>query len=334
MKNNCFSYKDSSMAFLFAIFVYFALSFVFSQFLVSYSLANNVEVSSLFSQNWVIYINALLGEVGYLIVFLVFSKRKKVNVFACKREDRLRVNTTILTILIASVLFFASINFVLMFENIFSTFSTPPNGRIPLSNIGELLLSILCFALMPAVCEELLFRGIIFKSLNKKFGLVLSVILGSIIFVLIHFSIYQTIYQFLLGIALCLILYFTGNILYCIIAHFTNNLIVLLINYFAKNDTILQFNNWGVKEVILSILFLLIGIAVICFIFSIIRKQKQEYQKLEEDYEQHGQEYIGEEKNINDNNVQNKNGDSLANFAYIATMIFCLIIWITNSFGG
>ncbi len=81
---------------------------------------------------------------------------------------------------------------------------------------------ILVYALIPAICEELLFRGMIFSQLKKislPFAIVLSVSLSA----LFSFDLFGLIPAIFTGAFLTFVLYTTGSILPCIVVHFALN---------------------------------------------------------------------------------------------------------------
>ena len=54
-----------------------------------------------------------------------------------------------------------------------------------------IFLSILCFAVVPAIVEEYVFRGVIlgeFLDVKKRFGIASAVMLSSLFFALLHFT--------------------------------------------------------------------------------------------------------------------------------------------------
>jgi membrane protease YdiL (CAAX protease family) len=85
--------------------------------------------------------------------------------------------------------------------------------------------------------EEVFFRGAIQQSfirwINKP---MLSIFLTSVLFSIVHFSIYLFLIRLVLGFALGLMFYETRNIWVNIIAHFINNTMVLLTMFLTKTD--------------------------------------------------------------------------------------------------
>jgi len=101
-------------------------------------------------------------------------------------------------------------------------------------NMGLLLFSM---AILPAVCEELLFRGLIqplfIKSTNK---IHLSVWVTAALFSFIHFQFYGFLPRLVLGAMLGYLVVWTGSMWPAIIAHLTNNAIALAA-YYVNNES-------------------------------------------------------------------------------------------------
>ncbi len=106
----------------------------------------------------------------------------------------------------------------------------------------ELLLSLVIISIIPAISEELIFRGVIQKlfidlSRNKHFGIILTAILFSAM----HMDIAGFLPRFALGAILGYMYLWSGSIYLSIVAHFTNNLLAFLMELGQKNN-MLSFN--------------------------------------------------------------------------------------------
>jgi len=88
---------------------------------------------------------------------------------------------------------------------------------------------VICLVLLPAVCEELAFRGFIFGGLLQHRGNLRAVLLSSLLFGLIHGLIQQSIAAGLFGLLLGWIAVRTGSVIPCIAMHALHNLIGILI---------------------------------------------------------------------------------------------------------
>lgn len=83
-------------------------------------------------------------------------------------------------------------------------------------------------ALMPAIGEELLFRGLTFGGLRDKYKLGWAIVISAIIFGLFHTSIVKLLPTAMLGACFAFIVYKTGSIYISMFLHFLNNFISII----------------------------------------------------------------------------------------------------------
>lgn len=93
---------------------------------------------------------------------------------------------------------------------------------------GKVVLALLVIAVLPALFEELLFRGIILNSCENGAGTVRTVFIVGFCFSLFHASPEQTVYQFITGCAFAFIVLRSGSILPSVLMHFINNALIVI----------------------------------------------------------------------------------------------------------
>ena len=136
--------------------------------------------------------------------------------------------------------------------------------QVSAANAGEWILMVLSLAIVPAVTEEIVFRGIIFAD-YRKCGFWCAAIATSLLFAFIHFDFVQFPIYFLDGLLLAWIVFLSGTVLSSIIAHVLYNVFVLFLEkyiwLFSSNpDSEILF--WLLLiAVYLFLLFLFIGVA-------------------------------------------------------------------------
>lgn len=128
--------------------------------------------------------------------------------------------------------------------------------------------------IVPAICEEILFRGVILRGYSGK-GPLFCIITSSIIFALMHGNFQQVILQFVGGLAICVVVYITKNFLIGAIMHFVNNfcvqvLYVLQMSYLSSAPFADMFID--AFYIIYGIIFLIIS--VIYFGKKLLNNQK------------------------------------------------------------
>jgi len=92
----------------------------------------------------------------------------------------------------------------------------------------DALLSVAAIAIAPAVCEELLLRGIVLPSLLPPLGGPLAVLISAALFALIHLDPYRSAFTFVLGIALGALRLRAGSLLAPMLAHALVNTITFV----------------------------------------------------------------------------------------------------------
>ena len=83
-------------------------------------------------------------------------------------------------------------------------------------------------AVMPAIGEELLFRGLTLGSLNSKYKAVWAILVSSLIFGLYHGSVVKLLPTTMLGACFAYIVYKGGSIYITMALHFLNNLLLVI----------------------------------------------------------------------------------------------------------
>jgi membrane protease YdiL (CAAX protease family) len=101
-------------------------------------------------------------------------------------------------------------------------------------------LSVLVFAVVPGVCEEILFRGFVLRGLENRFGGRSAVIWSAVLFGAFHFDLYRLVPTTVLGLILGWVAWRTGRLWPSMVIHVTNNAFAVL----ATNLPALQRVEW------------------------------------------------------------------------------------------
>ena len=99
---------------------------------------------------------------------------------------------------------------------------------------NPMIVNLILLALIPAVVEEFIFRGLIFNGYKKRNPLKAAV-LSAMLFGLIHLNINQFSYAFVFGIRFALMTYVTGSIIPSTIAHFVVNGTTVVLSHLTSN---------------------------------------------------------------------------------------------------
>ena len=127
----------------------------------------------------------------------------------------------------------------------------------------QIVMEFVLMAIVPGICEELLFRGVILSNL-LPYGKTGAVIASAFLFGLMHQNPSQMFYATMAGIVLALIYVYTGSIFCCMLTHVLNNAFGVfeetLIAHLAEEDLwiVSAIDNVMILVSALSILALLL----------------------------------------------------------------------------
>lgn len=100
----------------------------------------------------------------------------------------------------------------------------------------DFLINAFLIAILPAIAEELFFRGLVQRSIyNWTRNIHVAIISAAIIFSAIHFQFFGFLPRMLLGLLFGYLLYWSGDIRLPIFAHFLNNFSAVLASYLSQH---------------------------------------------------------------------------------------------------
>jgi membrane protease YdiL (CAAX protease family) len=138
---------------------------------------------------------------------------------------------------------------------------------LDVDSVGGLLVNIGLIAIVPAVGEELFFRGIIQQVLQTNLKSHAAVWITAIIFSTIHFQFFGFIPRVLMGAFLGYLLVWTKNMWVPIIAHFANNAVAVLFYYFKGEGNTFDIENIGKSDTYLIGIVSLIAVLLLIYLF-------------------------------------------------------------------
>ena len=206
------------------------ISLVFSLTLALISAASDTPISELQQTDAYKYFSYLLYQIVYIGIIAAFAL-----IYKSRPCDfgyrRVKARYFVIALALAVGLLF-SLNWVNgWFVELLSLigYEMPGDTSVPSVAGGGILGVLLVVAVLPAFCEETIFRGIILEGI-KDIGTVAACLLGGLLFSIFHQNPPQTIYQFLCGAAFTLLAIRADSIWPAILIHFVNNAVVLRSN--------------------------------------------------------------------------------------------------------
>lgn len=202
------------------------VTLLFSFLLVVALGLSGVDSAEAAGQDWYLYLSFLVAPLSFAVVAGVWFARTKESpksvVGVCRPRYFLLAVVLQIGLLSLSELNTLFIAFLEKFGYV------PSEVQIPSLDGGGLFGVLFVVALLPAVGEELVFRGLLLKGM-RWFGRVGAALLCGAAFSLFHQNPVQTVYQFVCGTAFAFVALQAGSILPTVLSHFLNNAAIILL---------------------------------------------------------------------------------------------------------
>ena len=298
MKRQTYNEKDSGFVYILALVIPIAVALIIS-FVISGTAKDDSGNYIVSQQAWFNYLLQALSALIFVGIYFFYTKKNDISFKACGITKKPNYLMIIICVVVGFSLCFFTDKFISMIacglKHIGIKVDSPFN--IPLSTFGDYTLAILMIALLPALTEELIYRGIVLNGL-RRMGKWPAILLSALAFCLMHGNIAQFSYTFLLGIVLGYIMFETSNLVLCVIIHFMNNATVLTQMYITQSSgTIPDSISLTYALEAVGFLILAVGIAILAFylIHLIKKKQTAKEEKVEE---------VKEEKTVDEKTKQ------------------------------
>jgi len=109
-------------------------------------------------------------------------------------------------------------------------------------NIVEVLLVIITISIIPAICEEVMFRGYIQRSFQFKFKAHYAALFTALFFAIYHFNPYGLIPLAIIGFYLGFAAYSSQSLVIPMVLHFLNNFFAVLLYFIIGDDELFKSN--------------------------------------------------------------------------------------------
>ncbi len=246
------------------------------------------------------YCSYLLYQFVYVVIVLVYMKiyKARLESFGWRKANW---KYLLLAVPLAFGLLF-SLNWVnAVFVKVLSLIGyQQAESNLPSVAGGGLVGVLIVVALLPALLEETILRGIVLEGI-KDIGTVAACIFGGLLFSLFHQNPTQTVYQFICGAVFTLVAIRADSLLPSVLIHFLNNAVIVM-DY--KFDFLSKISVGGTVA-----LYVLSGICLISSLVYLLFIDKRGNRKKE---------------------------NSVKPFLYpaLAGIILCILMWILNFIGG
>jgi len=229
------------------------------------------------------YYLTLFVQIGLIFLLPVFflgriskSKTKEVFQFSCYKKTSWKI--LFAAVFLGAIVFFLNVYVSNFFNTLIGFFgykhqSASGSGS---TSFLSLVLDLVCTAVLPAICEETLNRGIMLNG-SSMLGMKKSVLLTGLLFGLLHMNIEQFFYATLIGFLLGYLCWGCGSIFPCMIVHFMNNALSVFFSFAARKgwaigNIFTKFGNFIAQNSILGLVIFMFLLILLCYVgFTLIR---------------------------------------------------------------
>ncbi|MBR2647051.1 MAG: CPBP family intramembrane metalloprotease [Clostridia bacterium] len=276
------------------------ISLIFSVIVLSQKNFTAAEMK----KDWYLYLSFLLPQVAFLLAILEYRWQKKERIQPLIRAQKCHWKYFVIAVVLQiGLLSLSQVNtwFLQLLQRLgykIQAVSIPSTDGIKI--VGVLLV----VALLPAVLEETVFRGLLLKGM-RCFGTTGAILLSGALFALYHRSPEQTVYQFCCGAAFALMAIRSGSVLPTMVSHFINNAVIVIFE--ACGVAITGVATW----IVFAISAVCLALALVYLIFF----EKNTLAPMKEESER-------------------KAGRKNFFFAAAVGIILCVLTWCTNLISG
>ncbi len=213
---------------------------------------------------WVSVVSSIFAYVTPFSIFMFVTK-------GSKKETLFIKPLGLANILIIALLSFFAQPFLMLISAI-SSFVFPNSASAALETFSRhpFWFTALCVAVLPAIFEELVFRGFVFGNF-QKLSFWKAAVMSGLLFAMAHMDGQQFLYAFIMGIFFCVMVHKTGSIFSSMLSHFTMNFSQSTFAYIAYNQIDIAVSNSSetTMEIILPILYM--NLLMLPILFILIR---------------------------------------------------------------
>jgi membrane protease YdiL (CAAX protease family) len=227
-----------------------------------------------------LFIGNTAGQILFLgIATWFFSRlhtskqdRTKFLRFSLHGDTMQKTALTFLLIIVAqpTIWFLSWLNALIPVPELFSNLQNTQMEMIEQYIRGDHMMIVMLFnmALVPALCEETLYRGYVMRAFQKSWGVWPAIIVSGLIFGLYHLQLSNIIPLASLGILFAYVTWVSESIYPAIVAHFVNNGGSVLLGTYYPDSAFAEITPEAVPPIWAVIPSLLITIYIVYWMYN------------------------------------------------------------------
>lgn len=151
----------------------------------------------------------------------------------------------------------------------YSDFTEEHFWAVELEHPYQIVIYCIYAAIIPAVVEEILFRGTLCRALTV-YGKFTAVLVSAVLFSLMHTNVEQLLYTLVAGVLLGWIYVETKKVIFPIILHFINNGMSVVGDIINEKCSPMMYSKYQLYSEM--IIWVLMAISLVVFLLSILKK--------------------------------------------------------------
>lgn len=172
-----------------------------------------------------------------VLLFLILRDRKKM-----KKEEKIKGRAPVWKFLAIPVIAAAmclGLNNLILLSNL-SSYSESYEETIEILYQPSFGVQLVCLGILMPVCEELTYRGLMYRRMRKDMGFLQGALYSSLIFAVTHGNLVQMLYGFAMGMMLSCVYEKYGSVIAPVLAHVTANIVSVAGTQYQWFDWIFQ----------------------------------------------------------------------------------------------
>lgn len=220
---------------------------------------------------WWLYLSFLAAPIAFLLVGIWYFSYTKTSPLAFIKQQKCPWKYYLIAFVLQIGLFGLSEVNALFVEFLQRLGYKDAGITLPSMQGAGFIGVLITIAIIPAIMEEFVFRGIFLRE-SKEFSALSQALICGALFALYHQNPAQTVYQFICGSAFALVAIKSSSIFPTMLSHFINNAVILVLTKFGVSS--FEAPMYAIILVISGLC--LVGSLVYLLVFD---KRKQEEKK-------------------------------------------------------
>jgi len=241
--------------------IYFAVSFVLYNILFLWARQGSTSFSEIekIVLNNSYAVTAIVGIVCLIIYYYIGRLRKQPLESAVKRKNVPTIIYAMAVTLAIGCRFLVSVyySFAQKITVLEKSIEKATEINPEITTVTQLFTALFCVAVFAPFFEEIMFRGLVMTELLKIMRPWAAIGLQAIIFGAIHGVLFQSVFAFVIGIALGILYYRSQNILVAMTCHSAFNISAMLTQGDLSLIGVLVYSVSGLSLCILSLIYIL-----------------------------------------------------------------------------